>query len=50
VIGAFPGIGENMTGTAIYLSGLSSAFLFIALILVLIDSRKQIKKTMQTNA
>jgi hypothetical protein len=45
VIGAFPGIGDNRTGAAIYLSGWSSAFLLIALILMLIDgSREQVKK------
>jgi hypothetical protein len=44
-IGGFPGIGDNRTGAAIYLSGLSSAFLFIALVIILIDySRGQIKK------
>ena len=44
IIGSFPGIGDNRTGAVIYLSGWSSAFLFIALVLVLIDySRGQIK-------
>jgi hypothetical protein len=35
VIGEITGIGDNRTGSAIYLSGLNSAFLFIALILIL---------------
>ena len=38
VIGAFPGIGDNRTGVAIYLSGWSSTMLFFALVLLLIDS------------
>ena len=43
VIGAFPGIGDNRTGAAMYLSGWSFVFLFIALILILIDSSKKSK-------
>ena len=35
VIGEIPGIGDNRTGSAIYLSGLSSALLFISLILMI---------------
>ena len=35
LIEKIPGIGDNSTGSAIYLSGLSSAFLFIALIVIL---------------
>jgi len=45
IIGAFPGVGDNRTGIEIYLSIWSSVFLFIALVLILIDySRVQIKK------
>ena len=34
VIGAIPGIGDNRTGSAIYLSSLSTLFLFTALIIM----------------
>ncbi|PKY39740.1 hypothetical protein RhiirA4_415276 [Rhizophagus irregularis] len=38
VIGAFPGIGDNKTGSAIYLSGFSSVSLLITINLIIIDS------------
>lgn len=41
VIGSFPGIGDNTTGIAIYLSGWSSSLLFVSLILMLIDGRRR---------
>src|SRR5205823_1078560 len=50
VIGAFPGIGDNKTGPAIYLSGWSSVFLFTALIIIIIDGyRGKVKKNFKSN-
>ncbi|GES86072.1 hypothetical protein GLOIN_2v1835122 [Rhizophagus clarus] len=45
VIGAFPGIGSNSTGPAIYLSGFSSVFLLIAISLIIIDGSRRKKNT-----
>ena len=44
VIGTFPGIGSNKTGSAMYLSCLSLLFLLTAIILIIIDSIIKVRK------